>query len=114
MGGEQCSEESAAWALEQILWNRTERAEDCFGKKTETGCILIFSSPRSRTHRRTPCRGAKERPKPGRDPWGGQSDYPCLLHLRDQLETLQNSPRNLRRRGTCVLQVQVDINLCSL
>ena len=50
----------------------------------------------------------------GTDPWGGQSDYPCLLHLRNQLETLQNSPRNLRRRGTCVLQVQVDDNLCSL
>lgn len=49
----------------------------------------------------------------GRDPWGGQPDYPCLLHLRDQLETLQNSPRNLCRRGTRVLQVQVDINLCS-
>ena len=50
----------------------------------------------------------------GTDPWGGQSDYPRLLHLRNQLETLQNSPRNLRRRGTCVLQVQVDDHVCSV
>ena len=45
----------------------------------------------------------------GSDPWGGESDHPGSLRLRHQLEAFQNSPWNLRRRGTCVLQVQVDI-----